>query len=65
VKHRTFVDEMDTPSYGAFWEALRQGHARSGEFKRIGKNGKVVYLQVDGGGGGGGVPRGYCFVLYC
>ena len=46
MKHRTFVDEMDTPAYGAFWEALRKGNARSGEFKRVGKNGKVIYLQA-------------------
>jgi PAS domain S-box-containing protein len=46
-KHHSFlVDPIDTPSYGAFWEGLRKGHARSGEFKRVGKNGKVVYLQA-------------------
>jgi methyl-accepting chemotaxis protein len=46
--HRLFVE----PNYGQsteyehFWEELRSGHHQSAEFKRIGKNGKEVWIQA-------------------
>jgi methyl-accepting chemotaxis protein len=45
-KHRMFVDDMQSPVYVEFWKALREGHARSGEFRRVGKNGREVFLRA-------------------
>ncbi|MFT4578759.1 MAG: methyl-accepting chemotaxis protein [Nitrospinales bacterium] len=48
VHHRNFVE----PSYGnsseyrKFWEKLNRGEFDSGEYKRIGKGGKEVYIQA-------------------
>ncbi len=46
--HNQFVDSDTNHStaYLNFWNSLRKGNFESGEFKRIGKNGKVVYLQA-------------------
>jgi methyl-accepting chemotaxis protein len=46
--HRMFVDaaERDSPGYAAFWTALNDGQFQSGEFKRIGKGGKEVWIQA-------------------
>lgn len=46
--HRMFVpaDEANQPGYRAFWTKLSQGSFESGEFKRIGKDGKVVWLSA-------------------
>ena len=46
--HRIFVDpdEANSPSYAEFWEALRQGSFRKDAFRRIGKNGKEVWIQA-------------------
>jgi hypothetical protein len=35
-------EEMSSPVYKAFWNALRGGNAKAGEFKRRGKGGKEV-----------------------
>ncbi|GJD48265.1 hypothetical protein OPKNFCMD_0982 [Methylobacterium crusticola] len=46
--HRMFVDEdhAASPEYRAFWEALAGGAYRSGEFKRLGKGGREVWIQA-------------------
>ena len=45
--HRMFVAEgHDGAEYQAFWERLRQGRPDAGEFKRIGKNGREVWIQA-------------------
>lgn len=56
--HSLLVSKEDVadPAYAAFWKALQSGQARSGEFRRIAKNGKSVWLEafyspVTGAGG--------------
>jgi methyl-accepting chemotaxis protein len=46
--HSMFVDpaERDTPAYREFWAKLNQGQYQAGEFKRIGKGGKDVWIQA-------------------
>ncbi|MBB2203519.1 methyl-accepting chemotaxis protein [Gluconacetobacter takamatsuzukensis] len=46
--HRMFVEQdlARSPAYTAFWEKMRAGEYVSAEFKRIGKDGKVVWLQA-------------------
>ncbi|MFN3243987.1 MAG: PAS domain S-box protein [Planctomycetota bacterium] len=46
--HSMFVDEQERESseYKAFWERLGQGRAFSGEFRRIGADGKEVWIQA-------------------
>ena len=46
--HRIFVDpdEANSPSYTEFWESLRQGNFRKDTFRRVGKNGKEVWIQA-------------------
>jgi methyl-accepting chemotaxis protein len=46
--HSMFVAqaERDGADYRAFWAALGRGEFQSGEFKRIGKGGKEVYIQA-------------------
>ncbi|MBO1327108.1 methyl-accepting chemotaxis protein [Acetobacter suratthaniensis] len=46
--HRLFVapGEADTADYALFWQKIRAGEFISDEFKRISKNGKVVWLQA-------------------
>lgn len=46
--HSMFVDEAytRTPQYKEFWAALNRGEFQSGEFERIGKNGKRVWIQA-------------------
>ena len=46
--HRIFVDAEDrnSPAYQRFWSALAAGEFQTGEYKRIGKNGKPVWLQA-------------------
>ncbi len=46
--HRLFVDpdEQQTSAYRSFWEKLGQGQFQAGEFKRLGKGGKEVWLQA-------------------
>ncbi|GGD97910.1 methyl-accepting chemotaxis protein [Aureimonas endophytica] len=45
--HRIFVDpeEARSPAYTAFWDKLRRGEFECSEFKRIGKNGKEVFIR--------------------
>lgn len=46
--HRMFVaaDEASDPSYAAFWEHLREGSHASGEYRRLRKDGKTVWLRA-------------------
>ncbi|MEJ2624120.1 MAG: methyl-accepting chemotaxis protein [Pseudolabrys sp.] len=46
--HRMFVDKAyaESPEYRAFWEKLRRGEYDAGQYKRIGKGGKQVWLQA-------------------
>ncbi|MFC6199043.1 methyl-accepting chemotaxis protein [Ponticaulis profundi] len=46
-RHAIFVPEEERgPKYEAFWRALSEGKAQSGEFKRINKHGKPIYIQA-------------------
>ncbi|CFX02009.1 PAS domain S-box protein [Candidatus Filomicrobium marinum] len=46
--HRMFVTDADrnSPAYRQFWETLNRGEFQGGEYKRIGKNGKEIWLQA-------------------
>ncbi|NBW49382.1 MAG: PAS domain S-box protein [Betaproteobacteria bacterium] len=46
--HRMFAESAYASSadYQAFWERLGRGEFESGEYKRIGKNGKEVWIQA-------------------
>ena len=46
--HRIFCEKSyaNSPDYKAFWKKLNRGEFDSGEYKRIGKNGKEVYIQA-------------------
>jgi methyl-accepting chemotaxis protein len=46
--HSLFVDpaERDGAAYREFWVALNRGEYQSGEFKRIGKGGRDVWIQA-------------------
>jgi PAS domain S-box-containing protein len=45
--HSMFVEPAarDSDSYRAFWESLRNGTFQAAQFKRIGKNGKVIWIE--------------------
>ncbi len=46
--HRLFVTAEDAAgqAYQNFWEELARGHFHSGEFKRVGRGGKEVWIQA-------------------
>ena len=46
--HRMFADpaEANSPAYAEFWARLNRGEYQSGEYKRIGKGGKEVWIQA-------------------
>ena len=46
--HSMFVEqaEKDSAAYRDFWAALNRGEFQAGEFKRIGKGGKEVWIQA-------------------
>lgn len=46
--HRMFVtpEEAASADYRSFWEGLRAGRYCQAEFKRVGKGGRVVYIQA-------------------
>jgi methyl-accepting chemotaxis protein len=46
--HRMFVEqsERDSAAYGEFWTALNRGQFQAGEFKRVGKGGREVWIQA-------------------
>lgn len=46
--HRMFVEDghEDSDEYRQFWAALAEGEHRGGEFKRLGRDGREVWLQA-------------------
>jgi len=46
--HSMFVDaaERDGAAYREFWGALRRGEFKAGEFRRLGKDGREVWIQA-------------------
>ncbi len=46
--HRMFAEPVfaSSPAYAHFWSELKAGNFQSGEFKRIAKGGKVVWIQA-------------------
>ena len=46
--HAMFVEEgyKTSNEYRSFWDALRRGEYQSGEFKRVGKDGRDVWIQA-------------------
>ena len=46
--HKIFVDESESKkdSYLEFWEDLKKGNYKLAEFKRIGKNKKVIWIEA-------------------
>ncbi len=46
--HRMFVEqaERESPAYAEFWAALNRGQFQAGEFKRVGKGAKEVWIQA-------------------
>jgi len=46
--HRMFVDpaERETPAYRGFWERLGHGEYDAGQYRRIGKGGKEIWIQA-------------------
>ncbi len=46
--HAMFVEpaERDGEAYRTFWESLRQGAFQAGEFRRVGRGGKEVWIQA-------------------
>jgi methyl-accepting chemotaxis protein len=46
--HRMFVEpaQRESAEYLRFWERLRRGEYLTGEFKRVGKNGRAVWMQA-------------------
>lgn len=46
--HKMFAEPAlaNSPEYHAFWQKLNRGEFESGEYKRIGKNGKEVWIQA-------------------
>ena len=48
-QHHSMFAEPDyrtSPEYRQFWEALNRGEYQAGEFKRLGKGGKEVWIQA-------------------
>ena len=46
--HSMFVDpsERDAPAYREFWAKLNRGEYEAGEFKRIARGGREIYIQA-------------------
>ncbi|BBF84855.1 methyl-accepting chemotaxis protein [Aquitalea magnusonii] len=46
--HRLFVteEEAESPAYRAFWQKMNKGEFDAGEYLRIGKNGKRIWIQA-------------------
>ncbi|MCW5704200.1 MAG: PAS domain-containing methyl-accepting chemotaxis protein, partial [Bradyrhizobium sp.] len=46
--HRMFVEpaERESAAYAEFWAALGRGQFQAGEYKRVGKGGKEIWIQA-------------------
>ena len=46
--HSLFVppDQRDSEAYRAFWASLNRGEFQSGEYERVGKGGKQIWIQA-------------------
>ncbi|MEC4590431.1 MULTISPECIES: methyl-accepting chemotaxis protein [Nitrospirillum] len=46
--HSVFVEpgQKDAPEYRQFWETLRRGEFQAGQFKRVGKGGREVWIEA-------------------
>ena len=46
--HRMFVNSVESQSrgYAEFWDSLASGRPNAGQFKRVGKNGREIWLQA-------------------
>ena len=46
--HRMFVEpgEREGAAYAEFWAALNRGQYQAGEYKRVGKGGKEIWIQA-------------------
>ena len=46
--HSMFVDEKERTgaAYRDFWEALRRGEFQAGQYRRVGKGGKEIWIQA-------------------
>jgi methyl-accepting chemotaxis protein len=46
--HGLFVEPgyRESPEYRAFWDSLRQGRYQAGQYKRIGKGGRAVWIEA-------------------
>jgi methyl-accepting chemotaxis protein len=46
--HAKFVDPAyaQSPEYRAFWEALREGRFQSAQYRRLGKDGREIWIQA-------------------
>jgi len=46
--HSMFVEDrgVDSPEYKEFWAKLNRGEFHAGEYKRIGRNGREVWIQA-------------------
>jgi methyl-accepting chemotaxis protein len=46
--HRLFVanDYAVSPEYRSFWAALARGEFQTGQYKRVGKNGKEIWIEA-------------------
>lgn len=46
--HSIFVTSHDTnnPNYYDFWQKLKRGESQTSQFKRIGKNGKEIWIEA-------------------
>ncbi|MCZ2497459.1 PAS domain S-box protein [Xylophilus sp. Kf1] len=47
-RHAVFCDPayVASPAYGEFWNTLRRGELHSGEYQRIGRDGRALWLQA-------------------
>lgn len=48
INHAQFIDpsERESAEYRAFWDNLRRGHYQTGEYRRVARSGKEVWIQT-------------------
>ena len=65
--HRIFVEpaEREQPAYAAFWERLRAGTYDAGQYRRIRKDGREIWLQATYNPIVDGTGRPFKIVKYC